>query len=450
MTRYRKIQLLYIAVDFFSSVLVWLAFLLFRWLVYESRIFNADMVLIPAFNLWKFMILYPIGCLIIYYLSGYYIRPLEQRPPKEALLTLICSLIISIGSFFIIIIDDDVSSYERYYWSLLMLFLLQFVFLWIPRFTLTKIVSKFSKNTINTAIIGESTDAQTLQKKIGNERKVVVVLNPSELDEFSRLKKEYEIEDVIITFGEKVDERFLYKIINKLYPERVNISFPARVYDMLIGAARIGNLTDEPFVTVTTPSMADWQISCKRAFDFTMSALALVLLSPLMLMIAMIVGCTSKGGIIYRQERIGMYGRPFYILKFRTMIADAEPDTPMLSQADDPRITKIGRWLRKYRLDELPQFWNIICGDMSIVGPRPERQYYIDKIAEQAPYYCLLYKIRPGLTSWGPIRVGYTDTLQKMIDRLNYDIVYMENMSLSLDLKIMLHTIKVLVDGKGQ
>ena len=132
------------------------------------------------------------------------------------------------------------------------------------------------------------------------------------------------------------------------------------------------------------------------------------------------------------------------------MYEDAEQKTPLLSQDNDPRITRVGAFLRKYRLDELPQMWNVLRGDMSLVGPRPERAYFIRQIEQKAPYYCLLYKIRPGLTSWGPIKVGYTDTIDKMVERLNYDITYMENMSLRLDLKILFFTIGVIIDGKGK
>ena len=404
MSTYRRLQFRYILADILSAELVWLLFLLFRWIVYEGKVMSVDDVLIPAFDFHRPLFLYPLGCLIVYYLSGYYLLIFHRTFTKEFLTTFLSALVISLGAFFIIIIDDHVSQYQRFLVSLGVLFILQFGISYLCRLA----VGWFSrKNSVRKDIIRIDTSPD--------------------------------------------NEEELYRQIRQAYPTGKPIYIRPRVYDLLTGAAQIHNLDDEAWICITDMNMSDCEICLKRTFDILASSLSLIALSPLFAVLAVAVRCSSKGPVFYTQERIGLYGHPFRIYKFRTMVVSAEQDgTPQLSRKDDKRITKIGHLMRKYRLDELPQLWNVLKGDMSFVGPRPERPYFIHLIEQQAPYYCLLYKIRPGLTSWGPIRVGYTDTIEKMIRRLNYDIAYMENMSLLLDLKIMLLTISVIFNGKGQ
>lgn len=423
MTLRRKQQLTYIIADLISSEAVWLCFLGFRWIVYEGRMAVLDDVLVPAFSFWPPLVVYPFLCLAVYYLSGYYFRPLQKPLWREFLRTFAAAAIISLLSFFVIIIDDPTENYRHYFLSLTVLFGLQFTLSYIPRLTIT-LLSRM-RGVQRTRTVHSMAEAAMLQAG--------------------------EQDEVIIDLPEGYTDRDLYSLIARLYPLSCEISMVPRVYDMLTGAARIGHIDRPSLIRITGQHMTDAELCIKRAFDISTSSLGLVLLSPLLGLIAVLVKCSSKGPVFYSQERIGMYGLPFRLYKFRTMIDHAEADgVPQLTRDDDPRITRVGRWLRKYRLDELPQLWNILKGDMSIVGPRPERRYFIEQIMVQAPYYCLLYKVRPGLTSWGPIRVGYTDTMEKMIERLNCDIVYVENMSLLLDLKILFYTIGVILRGKGK
>ena len=423
MTLRRKQQLWYILADLISSELVWLCFLIFRWMVYDGRVTYFQDALIPAFSFWLPLLVYPFICLTVYYLSGYYLRPFQKPLWREFLRTFIAAAFISLLFFFIIIIDDEVQNYNRYLVSLAVLFGLQFTFSYIPRLTITLLSRR--RGILRTRVVHSAEEAEQL--KAGEQ------------------------DEVIIDLPTGYTDRQLYELIARLYPLACDISVVPRVYDMLTGAARIGHLDRPSLIQITENHVTDAELCIKRAFDVVASATGLVLLSPLLAVIALQVKLSSRGPVIYSQERIGLHGVPFRIYKFRTMMDHAEADgVPHLTLDNDPRITRVGRWLRKYRLDELPQLWNILQGDMSVVGPRPERPYFIEQIMKEAPYYCLLYKVRPGLTSWGPIRVGYTDTMEKMIERLNCDIVYVENLSLLLDLKILFFTAGVILRGKGK
>jgi len=187
-------------------------------------------------------------------------------------------------------------------------------------------------------------------------------------------------------------------------------------------------------------AMKPWQLMIKRASDIVMSLMGLIVLSPLMLVIYIILKASGESDVIYCQERIGFGGKPFTIYKFKTFKDEAELDGPQLSSIDDDRITPIGRTLRLHHLDELPQLWNVLKGDMSMVGPRPERKYFIDKIMKYDSRYQYLYRLRPGVTSDATLHNGYTDTMEKMLKRLDRDLYYLENRTLFMDFTIIIET----------
>jgi lipopolysaccharide/colanic/teichoic acid biosynthesis glycosyltransferase len=193
--------------------------------------------------------------------------------------------------------------------------------------------------------------------------------------------------------------------------------------------------------------MSKMSYSLKRFFDIVLSAIGIILLAPVYLFIIIALWIQRNGSVIYKQERIGLNGKSFNILKFRTMTENAEQNGPQLEIANDPRLTKVGKVLRKHHLDELPQLFNVLIGEMSLVGYRPERKFFIDQIMEKDARYECLYQMRPGLTSEATLYNGYTNSVEKMLERLNMDLRYLEMGSIRTDIKIILSTIKLIVLG---
>jgi len=196
--------------------------------------------------------------------------------------------------------------------------------------------------------------------------------------------------------------------------------------------------------------MNAFERNVKRIGDCIIAGVLLLIFSPLFLICYLVVKREDGGPAIFKQERVGRFGRPFYIYKFRSMRLDAESMGPQLYKGGrDPRLTKVGKFLREHHLDELPQLWNVFCGDMAFIGPRPERKYFIERIVRKAPFYYLLHNVRPGITSLGMVKYGYAGSVDEMIERLEYDILYYENMSLILDITILIYTVKTVFTGKG-
>ncbi len=272
--------------------------------------------------------------------------------------------------------------------------------------------------------------------------------NVYDLDSIKEVCASKDIDQLIIAPDSYNEEKVL-GLLYKLFPLDVPIKISPDIFSFVTSAIRLKDIYGEPFVDLTTPSLTEASKNIKRFTDTVSSAVALVVLSPVLLWLAFLVKRSSPGPIIYSQERIGLKQKPFKIYKFRTMRTDAEKDGPRLSGDSDSRITPVGKFLRKYRLDELPQFWNVLKGDMSIVGPRPERAFFIEQIVKKAPYYVLVNQVRPGITSWGMVKYGYASTVDQMVERTRYDLIYMANMSLYVDMKILIYTVKTVVTGKG-
>ena len=473
----RKVTLRYIFFDILSAMLAWALLFVFRKIGFEN-LQPGDISLVFAdTNFWRGIAIVPLGWVALYTMQGSYKNVLRKSRLKELQQTALAAVIGVVVIFFALLLDDEVGRYNNYYLSLLFLFLIHFTLTYSCRIVQTSsTVRKVHNRQIGfpTLLIGSHMKAYQTYLDLENQETYsgntfvgyVSVNSPDPTDAENRLNavmpclgtvgnikqliNDHHIEEVIIAV-EDAEQTRIQQILRTLDGcGEVIIKITPDARDIILGMVRIDSIFHSPLITINTRLMEEWQYSIKRLCDIILSILALILLSPVFLVTAILVKCTSPGPVFYAQERIGYKGKPFRMHKFRSMYTDAEACGPALSRDDDPRITPFGRFMRKVRLDEIPQFYNVLKGTMSIVGYRPERQFYIDQIVRRCPEYLLLQRIKPGITSWGQVKYGYATTVDEMCERLKYDLLYMENMSITTDIKILIYTIGIIFQGRGK
>lgn len=440
----------------------------------ESTQFQDVNMVFSDRNFWTGIIVIPIAWICLYALQGTYKDVFRKSRLKELEQTAAASVLGVIIIFFSFLLDDAVTSYRYYYLSFFLLLLAHFCLTYLGRLILTTHTAK----RVHTRQIGFPTimigsrekayrtylDLENQEVYSGNLFVGFVTVSDSiaphiqavmphlgKADEINELIEKMDVKEVLIALEDDENGR-INQIIRTIETRNagVLIKITPDMRDIIYGSVKLTSIFHSPLITINPRLMEEWQYSVKRIMDIVASLIAMIILSPVYLVTAIIVKCTSPGPIFYAQERIGYHGKPFKMHKFRSMYVDAEKFGPALSKDNDPRITPFGRFMRKVRLDEIPQFYNVLRGTMSLVGPRPERQYFIDQIVERAPEYQLLQKIKPGITSWGQVKYGYAENVDEMVERLKYDLLYLENMSIATDIKIMLYTVIIIIEGRGK
>ena len=465
-----RLRLVYVVTDFLTTNLAMFLFNVFR----VSFIDESQGVTLVGYYHYNLVILgqtlFPLMMMFLYWLSGYYNSVEIRSRAQEAVTTAASVLIGSLGIFFIAVINDGAWSRTLVLEYLLVVSGILYLCVYFGRFIITS--ARLSKHESDYAMmLGVDDEAAALASRINEsgsaeqcEVSAFVRLNPydqisekcsgKEIIERIDLRqycRNHSVSRLIVSPTVLGNGKELASLIRMAAEINGAVFVSPDINSLALAAHRSFDVTGEPLVCISNPNISESTKNLKRVVDVVGAIFALILTSPLMLVLAFGVKRDSKGPIFFRQERLGYGGKPFRIIKFRSMKTDAEAGgTPQVTSDDDPRITSFGHFLRKYRLDELPQFWNVIKGEMSLVGPRPERQYFAEQVAARVPQYPFIYQVRPGITSWGMVRYGYASNVEQMIERLRYDLIYIENISILTDIKILLHTVRTVLGGHGK
>ncbi len=467
-------RLVYCLSDFLSTAVGWFCFNILRFYTLPTtNSFSSLGEFLGFRQLILGQLVIPPVMVLLYAISGAYnpTTTLYKSRLDEILNTLVVSVIGMIGIFFTVLINDAIPERITNYELILMLLGCLFFPTVITRLVIIAHNARRTRRgqfVMRTLVVGaDASNYDKLQRIMRSEAhsglKIIAVADPDgtaktsplpdvplySMPDIKKLCAELGVQAVIVMPSRR-ELAQTAELINRLYTLDVPLFLTPDLHSLMTARPRVSAVASEPLVDITNANLPASTVNLKRLADIIVSALALVVLSPLLAALAIAVKADSPGPALYRQRRIGYHKEPFDIIKFRTMRTDAEAAGPALATDDDPRITRIGRVLRKYRLDELPQFWNVLKGEMSLVGPRPEREYFIRLILERVPAYTLIHQVRPGITSWGMVKYGYAANVDQMLERLPYDLLYIENVSLGVDLKILFHTVNTVVNGRGQ
>jgi len=417
------------------------------------------------------MIVITIYWLALFWLFGLY-QPWYAKSRLDELITIFKTVTFGVALLFFAIFIDDISTNSpvnsrlliAIYWFLVLFFASS------GRLAVRTMQRKLLESGVglrNTLIVGFNEKAKEIfdllqkypalgyrvvgflrtDKRKGGEYKGVKVLGS--MMDINEVVNRNDIKEVIFALESSEHDKLL-ELIGRCEAD-VNFKIVPDLYDAISGLARTNQIYGFPLIEIVPEIMKPWEKVVKRLMDIVVSLLVLVVGLPLWILIAILIKIDSPGPVIYKQERVGKDGKIFTLYKFRSMFKDAEKMTgPVWATKDDPRVTRVGRILRKLHLDEIPQFINVLKGDMSLIGPRPERPVFVEKLSKEIPLYRRRLRVKPGITGWAQIKYKYDESIEDVKVKLKYDLFYIENMSLRMDLKIIAYTILHVLSGKGQ